>query len=344
MRTSPEPSPPNLPPPVTARLARALAVLAVLLAGSVALGLWLGTERLDLTRIFSNPTAKALFFQLRLPRVLTGALIGAALAATGAALQALFRNPLADPYALGVSGGGALGASVALALGWSAPVLGIPFVYVAAFGGAMLAMAVVRAIARTGVITLPGALLLAGVVVNLTSGAAMLTIQYVVDPSSALRMLRFMTGSLDVVGLDGVWRMAAILLPTLAALVWFARPLHLMAIDEDTAATLGVDTRRTELAVHTLCSLLVGLAVANGGAIGFVGLIVPHGVRAVFGEDVRVVLPASLVAGAAFLVLADTLARTVLPATELPVGAITGLLGGPLFLWLLRRRQRYSAI
>jgi iron complex transport system permease protein len=157
-------------------------------------------------------------------------------------------------------------------------------------------------------------------------------------------MLRFMTGSLDVVGMDGVWRMAAILLPALAVLAWFGRPLHLMAIDEDTAATLGVDTHHTELAVHTLCSLAVGLAVANGGAIGFVGLIVPHGVRAIFGEDVRVVLPASLVAGAAFLVLADTLARTVLPGTELPVGAITGLLGGPLFLWLLRRRQRYTAL
>jgi len=266
------------------------------------------------------------------------------MAATGAALQALFRNPLADPYTLGVSGGGAVGASIALALGWSAPVLGVPLVYVAAFAGAMLAMLTVRTIARTGVLTLPGALLLAGVVVNLTAYAAVLTIQYVVDPNSALRMLRFMTGSLDVVGMDSVWRMAAILVPAFAALVWFARPLHLMAIDEDTAATLGVDTHRTELAVHTLSSLIVGLAVANGGAIGFVGLIVPHGVRAVFGEDVRVVLPASLVAGAAFLVLADTLARTALPGTELPVGAITGLLGGPMFLWLLRRRQRYSAL
>ncbi|MGA2149971.1 MAG: iron ABC transporter permease [Bryobacteraceae bacterium] len=337
-------TPPALPPPVASRLARALAVLTVLLAGSVALGLWLGTEKLDLTKVLSNPIARALFFQLRLPRVLTGALIGAALAATGAALQALFRNPLADPYTLGVSGGGAVGASIALALGWSAPVLGVPLVYVAAFAGAMVAMVTVRTIARTGVLTLPGALLLAGVVVNLTAYAAVLTIQYVVDPNSALRMLRFMTGSLDVVGMDGVWRMAAILVPAFAAMVWFARPLHLMAIDEDTAATLGVDTHRTELAVHTLCSLVVGLAVANGGAIGFVGLIVPHGVRAIFGEDVRVVLPASLVAGAAFLVLADTLARTALPGTELPVGAITGLLGGPMFLWLLRRRQRYSAL
>jgi iron complex transport system permease protein len=128
------------------------------------------------------------------------------------------------------------------------------------------------------------------------------------------------------------------------ALLALSLQLHLMAIDEDTAATLGVDVRRCETAVHTLCSLIVGVAVAAGGAIGFVGLIVPHAVRLMFGEDLRIVLPGSLLLGAAFLVLADALARTALPSTELPVGAITGLIGGPAFLWLLRRRQQFSAM
>lgn len=115
-------------------------------------------------------------------------------------------------------------------------------------------------------------------------------------------------------------------------------------MDEDTAATLGVNVRRCETIVHTLCALIVGVTVAVGGEIGFVGLIVPHAVRLMFGEDLRIVLPGSLLLGAAFLILADALARTVLPSSELPVGAVTGLLGGPVFLWLLRRRQQYTAM
>jgi iron complex transport system permease protein len=193
-------------------------------------------------------------------------------------------------------------------------------------------------------VLLPGALLLSGVVVNLVSAAAVLTIQYVADPNSALRILRWMIGSLDVVGMAPVGQMLLLLGPAWVALLLFSRRLHLLAIDEDTAATLGVNVGRTETAVHMLCSLIVGVTVAMGGAIGFVGLIVPHAVRLVFGEDLRLVLPGSLLLGAAFLVAADALARTVLPSGELPVGAITGLLGGPAFLWLLRRRQQYAVI
>jgi iron complex transport system permease protein len=259
-------------------------------------------------------------------------------------LQALFRNPLADPYTLGISGGGALGASVAIALGWSARIAGIPSLFLASFLGAVLAATLVRAIARTGAVILPGALLLSGVVVNLVSAAAVLTIQYVADPNSALRILRWMIGSLDVIGVEPVGRMLILLLPAWLALLAFSRQLNLLAIDEDTAATLGVNVRRCETTVHTLCSLIVGVTVAMGGAIGFVGLIVPHAVRLMFGEDLRIVLPGSILLGAAFLVLADALARTALPSGELPVGAITGLLGGPAFLWLLRRRRQYAAM
>jgi iron complex transport system permease protein len=273
-----------------------------------------------------------------------GLLIGASLAVSGGALQALFRNPLADPYTLGVSGGGALGASVAIALGWGARVAGVPLVFAASFAGAMLAVTMVRTIARSGAVVLPGALLLSGVAVNLVSAAAVLTIQYVSDPTSALRILRWLIGSLDVVGLAPVWRMLVVLAPAWLALLAFARQLNLMAIDEDTAATLGVNIRRCERIVHALCALIVGVTVSAGGAVGFVGLIVPHAVRLMFGEDLRIVLPGSLLLGASFLILADALARTVLPANELPVGAITGLLGGPVFLWLLRRRQHYTAM
>jgi iron complex transport system permease protein len=330
--------------PVGARVVRAIAILTVILIASIAVGLAVGNQRLNPANIFSDSFTHSLFFRLRLPRVLMGMVIGASLAVTGGALQALFGNPLADPYTLGVSGGGALGASVAIALGWSARVGGIPLVFAASFAGAMLAVSVVRTIARTGGVVLPGALLLSGVAVNLVAAAGVLTIQYLTDPASALRILRWLIGSLDVVGLTPIGRMLVVLAPAWLALLAFSRQLNLMAIDEDTAATLGVNIRRCELIVHTLCALIVGVTVSTGGAIGFVGLIVPHAVRLMFGEDLRIVLPGSLLLGASFLILADALARIALQSGELPVGAITGLIGGPVFLWLLRRRQQFAAI
>jgi iron complex transport system permease protein len=323
---------------------RALAFLTIVLIASVVLGLLVGTQRIDPASLVSDSLSRTLFFRLRLPRVLLGLLVGASLGVTGGALQALFRNPLADPFTLGVSGGGALGASIAIALGWSARVNGIPLIFMASFAGAIVSVAVIRSIARTGAVVLPGALLLSGVAVHLIAAAGVLTIEYLTDPASALRILRWLIGSLDVVGLDPIRRMLYVLAPAWLALLAFSKQLNLIAIDEDTAATLGMNVRRCEGAVHLLCALIVGVTVAVGGAIGFVGLIVPHAVRMIFGEDLRIVLPGSLLLGGAFLILADALARTAIPSSELPVGAITGLLGGPVFLWLLRRRQQYSAI
>jgi iron complex transport system permease protein len=333
-----------LPAATGARLAVALAILTVVLLLSVITGLLVGNQRIHPQDLFSDPFTRTLFFRLRLPRVLMALLIGASLALAGGALQAMFRNALAEPFTLGVTGGGALGASVAIALGWTARILGIPLIFLASFVGAMLSVTLVRAIARSDAVVLPGALLLSGVVVNLVCSAAVLTIQYVADPNSALRILRWMIGSLDVVGFAPVWQMLVLLAPAWLALLALSRQLHLLAIDEDTAATLGVNVRRCETAVHLLCALIVGVTVSAGGSISFVGLIVPHAVRLMFGEDLRIVLPGSLLLGAAFLVLADTFARTALSAGELPVGAITGLFGGLLFLWLLHRRQQQAVL
>ncbi len=333
-----------VPVPAASRIAKAIVILTLILLASFAIGLTVGAQHIDLANLFSDALSRTLFFRLRLPRVLLGMVIGASLAVTGGSLQALFRNPLADPYTLGVSGGGALGASVAIALGWGARVAGVPLIFAASFAGAMLAVSVVRFIARTGAVILPGALLLSGVAVNLIAAAGVLSIQYVTDPTSALRILRWLIGSLDVVGLEPVGRMLIVLAPAWLALLALSRQLNLLAIDEDTAATLGINVRRCESLVHALCALIVGVTVSVGGSIGFVGLIVPHVVRLMFGEDLRIVLPGSLLLGAAFLVLADALARVALPSNELPVGAITGLIGGPVFLWLLRRRQQYAAM
>ena len=338
------PAPKKTAAPLRTRLLRSIVILTAVLIASVSLALAVGRQPIDFRRLADDSVARTLFFSLRLPRVLMAVLIGASLSVTGAALQALFRNPLADPFTLGVSGGGALGASIAIALGWSARIFGIPLVFLASFAGAMAAVAVVKAIARAGAVTIPGALLLSGVVVNLVSAAAVLAIQYVVDPNSALQILRWMVGSLDVVGLATSGHVLALLAPAWIVLLAFSRQLHLLAIDEDTAATLGVNVRRCETVVHIVCSFIVGVTVANGGAIGFVGLIVPHAVRLLFGEDLRIVLPGALLLGAAFLVLADALARSILPSGELPVGALTGILGGPVFLWLLRRRQQYAVM
>jgi len=310
----------------------------------VVVALSTGYQAITWSDLQSNETARTIFFQLRIPRVLLAILVGASLSTVGAALQALFRNPLAEPFTLGVSGGGALGASVAIALGFGANLAGIPLVFLTAFAGAGLFVAIVYRLASSGPVFLPGALLLAGVVLNLIAGAGVLMIQFITDYTRALQILRWMVGTLDVVGIDLVWRMGLFLLPGLLMLLYSTRDLHLIAMDEESAAALGVDVRKVERTVYAASSLVVGVAVAVAGPIGFVGLIVPHAVRLVLGEDLRIVIPCSMLLGAGFLVAADTLARTLLGASELPVGAVTALVGGPLFLALLARRTRYAAI
>jgi iron complex transport system permease protein len=326
------------------RLARALLILLAALVVASVVALRVGYAPIDVRALLNDEGARLLFFRLRLPRVVLAGVVGASLAAVGAALQALFRNSLAEPLTLGVSGGGALGASLAIALGAGARLGGVPVVFLAAFAGAGAAMLVVYRLARTGAVVMPGALLLAGVVLNFIAASFVILVQYMTDYSRALQILRWTIGSLDIVGFSLLWRMLIFLVPGWVVLALSARDLHLISIDEETAASLGVNVRRSERLVYAAASLIVGVTVAVGGTIGFVGLIVPHAVRLLFGEDVRVVLPCSFLLGASFLMLADTIARTALGAGELPVGAITALAGGPVFLWLLRRQQRLATM
>jgi iron complex transport system permease protein len=330
---------------VGVRLRIALPLLLALLVIAFLIGLYVGYQPLNLETLRSDPLARAVFFRLRLPRVLMAGLVGASLAMVGAALQALFRNPLADPFTLGVSGGASLGASIAIAFGLGLNLVGVPLIFIAAFTGAGLSVFLVYRLAHSGGgVMLPGALLLAGVVLNLCASAGVLVIQYLASYGRALQILRWLIGSLDVVGFDLIWKMLIFLIPGWIVLIASARDLHLLATGEDSAASLGVDVRRTERMVFIASSLIVGVTVSVGGAIGFVGLIVPHAARLIFGQDVRVLLPASFLLGATFLILADTLARVAISPEELPVGAITALLGGPVFLLLLKRQQRYSAM
>jgi len=328
------------------RLRVVLPLLIIFLLFAFLIGLAVGYQQISLTALKTDPLARAVFFRLRFPRVVMAGLIGASLSMVGAALQALFRNPLADPFTLGVSGGASLGASIAIAFGLGLNLVGVPLIFIAAFGGASVSVLLVYRLARSGGGTmLPGALLLAGVVLNLSASAGVLVIQYLAAYGRALQILRWLIGSLDVVGFDLIWKMLVFLLPGWIVLIAHARDLHLLATgEEESAASLGVDVRRTERAVFLASSLIVAVTVSVGGAIGFVGLIVPHAARLVFGQDVRMLLPASFLLGAAFLILADTLARVAISPGELPVGAITALMGGPVFLLLLKRQQRYSAM
>lgn len=320
-----------------------LALLALVLVAALLLSVRVGAVSLALGEVWDalrgvgDPTTVTIVQRLRLPRAVQAALVGAALAASGATFQALLRNPLAEPYILGVSGGAAVGAVAAVVLGWATTaVLAVPL---AAFVGALLAIALVMRIAHSvGRALDTRVLLLAGVVVGAFFNACILLLLTFADVESFRSAIFWMMGSLSGAswGASGVF--ALYLLPGLLVLLALARPLNLLAIGEETAAYLGTSVERTKRLAYGTASLLTAAAVASSGVIGFVGLIVPHVVRIAWGGDYRFLIPASALLGAAFLVLADTLARVAAAPTELPVGVVTAFVGVPFFVWLLRRR------
>ena len=288
-------------------------------------------------------TAFTIFWQLRLPRVLLALLAGGALAVSGVAYQTVFRNPLAEPYTLGVAVGAALGAVLAIRFLGDGEVAGLPLVAAASFAGALAATAVVLGLAhrqrgdRAGD---TGTLLLAGIAVSLSATAVILFIQYLSDSTQTFRMVRWTMGALAVVGYGEVlwlspWALGGALLFLL--LRW---DLNQLLTGDELAASRGVDLRRLRLLILGASSLMVGALVAIAGPIGFVGLMVPHIVRRWVGPDHLVLLPACLLGGGIFLTLCDTVGRLILSPAELPVGIVTALLGGPFFLWLVFTGRR----
>ena len=282
---------------------------------------------------FADNVDAQIFFIARLPRALAAALVGGTLAAAGVVFQGLLRNPLATPYTLGVSSGAALGAMLAITFGAQLPVGSIE---VASLTGALAAVLVVYLLAtarQQGLSTT--VLLLAGVTLNAFFSALILFVQYVSDFAQIFRALRWLMGDLDVVGYRPILSALPLVLIAFVAFVRLARPLNLISLGADAAATRGVDVERAQRIAFFGGSLATGAAVSVGGPIGFVGIIVPHLVRLFVGADHRLVLPASTFFGAAFLVVCDVLARTVIAPVELPVGVVTAVIGGPFFLWLL---------
>ncbi len=278
---------------------------------------------------------------IRLPRVLLAALVGAALSPAGAVDQGLFRNPLADPYLIGVSSGAGLGATLAIALGLNLRLGGLGAVSLFAFAGALGATALVYSLSRLGGRTSSATLLLAGVALSAFLSSLTTFLMFRVrDAFQTIHVVSWLMGSFALSN----WAKVRLLAPfTLLAggLIWMqSYRLNVLQLDEEQARQLGVPVERTRLLLTIAASLVTSTAVSVSGVIGFVGLIVPHAVRLVWGPDYRFLVPMSAIAGALFLVLADALARTLLSPSELPVGVVTAFCGAPFFLYLLRRRRR----
>lgn len=318
------------------RPALRVAVLASLALASAALALRLGAAHdFSFALALHDPSSiDRAIFEARAARVALGALAGGALAAVGAGFQALLRNPLADPYALGVSGGAALAATLAVVTG-----VGGLGVQLAAFGGAVIAtvavLATARAVGRAGA----QGLLLAGLVFNACANAVLSFVRSVLSASKAQETLSILLGFVSEERWGTVGTVAMLVLVGAAALVALSKAMNLLSLGEESAAALGLEVRRAEVAIFVAASLLVGGVVSVCGLIPFVGLIVPHYVRAYVGPDHRALLPACFFGGATLLVLADAATRLTFLATgsEPPVGALTALLGGPLFFVVLRR-------
>ncbi|MGB2828044.1 MAG: iron chelate uptake ABC transporter family permease subunit [Dehalococcoidales bacterium] len=284
-------------------------------------------------------TLETIVIDIRLPRVILAGLVGAALAAAGATYQGLFRNPLADPYLIGVAQGAALGAVIGFLLpsGWHA--LGFGIIPLLAFTGALISTTVVYLLARVGK-TLPvTTLILAGVAL----GALLSSIvsYLIISSGDKLHSIMFwLMGSFSL----SQWSEAIMVLPYmlvgLVVLLLYARSLNLMQLDEEQAQQLGINVERLKLILLGAATLITAAAVSFVGIIGFVGIIIPHAVRMIWGADYRFLLPLSILTGAIFLILADILARTALAPTEIPIGVITAICGAPFFLYLLRRRKR----
>ncbi|HXW05163.1 MAG TPA: iron ABC transporter permease [Vicinamibacterales bacterium] len=332
--------------PIRRRLATALLGFGVLAISALVLAPLVGSTPISLRRAFDRSVPFAdnvdaqILFVARLPRTLSGALVGAALASAGVVFQGLLRNPLATPFTLGVSAGAALGAMLAITLGWTLDRLGVPAVAGASFAGALAAVAIVYALARArhrGLST--DVLLLAGVTMNAFFSALILFVQYFADFAETYRTVRWLMGDLDVSSYAPIVTALPLVLASFVAFAWVARPLNLLSLGPDSAETHGIRVETAQRAAFFSASLATGAAVSVGGPVGFVGIVVPHLVRLVVGPDHRVVLPSSALFGAAFLVGCDVVARTVMAPVEIPVGVITALIGGPFFLWLLIHRH-----
>ena len=306
----------------------------------------IGSTEISLNRAFSttlnnsNNIDASILFQVRLPRILLGAITGAALSVAGAVLQALLRNDLAAPFTLGVSSGAALGAVIAIALNLNFTFLGFPVISLFSFMGSLVAILLVFNLVRTKHGEFPtGVLLLAGVTANFFFASLVMFIHYLADFSQSFTIIRWLMGGLDITDYNTILTIFPTVFIGIFILLFVSRDLNLISTGVHSASSRGVNVKKIQKIGFITASLITGTVVATCGPIGFIGLIVPHIVRLFVGPDLRILIPASMLFGASFLVICDTFARTLLAPTEIPVGIITAMLGGPFFVWLLKRKR-----
>ena len=322
---------------------RWLALMLISLLAAMALAANLGAMPLSLRALWRAPLSDIvwqIWLHIRLPRVLLAVLIGMALAVSGAVMQGLFRNPLADPGLLGISSGAGLAVAIAILLPLTLPpLLALWLPTLAAFLGSLAVMALIFSLSQRAQGSL-ARLLLVGIAINALCGAAVGVLSWLSNDQQLRQLSLWGMGSLS----QAQWPMLAVcavfILPSLLLTRRRARHLNLLQLGEEDAHYMGLDVRGAQRQLLTLSALLVGAAVSVSGVIGFVGLVVPHVMRFCLGSDHRWLLPGSALAGAILLLLADTLARTVVVPAEMPVGLLTSLLGGPWFLWQILRQQR----
>jgi len=287
-------------------------------------------------------TFETILYQIRLPHTLLIALTGMALGGSGAAFQGLFRNPLADPYIIGVASGAGLGAVVAIAIDWPVTWMGMAVVPAAAFVGGILTVMIVYSLARVGRSTPVTTLILAGVAVG-TFTSALTSLILLVSTDQIRRAIVWLLGGFSLGGWGPVLATLPYLGVGLLILTLLGRPLNVLQFGDEQAMQLGLNVERVKLLLVAAASLVAAVAVSFSGIIGFVGLIVPHLVRILWGTDYRRLIPLATLGGGAVLLASDILARTLLAPRELPVGIITSLVGAPFFLWLLRRAKGEGA-
>lgn len=322
----------------------AFALCGLALCFAIVFGISFGTDPASLVEAILEPTSQAhyIVFDVRLPRVLLAALAGAGLSVVGVALQALLRNPLAEPFVLGVSGGSALGATIAIVFGLSGTtVLGASLVPLSAFVGGVITTLFVHALALATNESRGMSVLLAGIVINAIASAGITFIKTIVAPVKAQELLFWLVGNLDMPSSASLVAVFVYCTIGTAILLYDAARLNVLSLGDSAAMHLGIRASAVETRTMLASSLVVGAVVSVTGIIGFVGLLVPHALRRILGPDNRVLMPASLGLGGAALVLCDLATRSAFRwlGRDLPVGAVTALVGGPLFLFLLMRRR-----
>jgi iron complex transport system permease protein len=321
------------------RFARVAAASAAFLLLALVLTPLVGSSDATLARAWAGVSPdREILFEVRLPRTTLAALAGGALALAGVIFQAMLRDALATPFTLGVSNGAALGAVLAICLGWRT-FLGLPAMWVSALVGAALTMALVTGAASEGRRMSSFTLLLTGVAVNSMAMAAILFLHYSAGFTQSFAIVRWLMGGIDSPSPGVLGGLSAAILAVLAIAMWISPRLNLLSVGDDWTATRGADPRALTRLCFVLGSFLTAAVTAFTGPIGFVGLIVPHALRMAVGADHRLLVPAAFCVGGGFLAICDTVARTAMAPTEIPVGVITAMLGGPFFIWLLRGRR-----